>query len=122
MTDADWSDERRGSGGAAAFDQIEAAANALGPVKKFLTYAEAGRIFGRSPRTVRLWVASGHLRAIRIGRARLIPLAEIERLALGDAPAVPASDAPAAAGASKADLNAVDTKNPAPEAGSEAAE
>jgi excisionase family DNA binding protein len=88
----------------------------------FLTYAQVARIFGRSPRTVRLWVASGRLHAIRIGRARLIPRAEIERLAMEDTPALAPCDARVAAGANKADPHAVDTKNPAPEAVSEAAE
>ncbi|WBO60408.1 MULTISPECIES: helix-turn-helix domain-containing protein [unclassified Acidocella] len=59
------------------------------PAAQYLTYAEAARIFGRSPRTIRYWVAQGHLRAIRIGHARLIPFSEIQRL--GNAPALPES-------------------------------
>lgn len=51
--------------------------------RRFFTYSEAGLIFGRSPRTIRLWVAEGHLRAAKLGRGRLIPLSEILRLSDG---------------------------------------
>jgi hypothetical protein len=54
------------------------------PLKRqFFSYHEAGLIFGRSARTIRLWVLQGHLRANRMGRARQIPLAEILRLSEG---------------------------------------
>lgn len=50
---------------------------------RFFTYAEVACSFGRSPRTVRWWVKSGRLKAIKIGAARFIPEAEIERLLAG---------------------------------------
>ena len=44
-----------------------------------LTYDEAGRAMGVSPRTVWGLVASGKLRAVRIGRCVRIARAELER-------------------------------------------
>jgi excisionase family DNA binding protein len=54
---------------------------------QFFSYAQTAEIFGKSPRTIRLWVKLGHLNATRIGGARLISEAEIRRLAGGTAPA-----------------------------------
>ncbi len=50
---------------------------------RFYPYAEVAKMFGRSTRTVRLWVASGRLKAIKIGAAPFIPDAEIQRLQRG---------------------------------------
>jgi excisionase family DNA binding protein len=50
---------------------------------RFYPYAEVAKMFGRSTRTVRLWVASGRLKAIKIGAAPFIPDTEIQRLLTG---------------------------------------
>ena len=50
---------------------------------RFYPYAEVAKMFCRSVRTVRWWVKSGHLKAIKIGQARYIPEAEIQRLQSG---------------------------------------
>jgi hypothetical protein len=49
-------------------------------------YCEVAVIFGRSPRTIRHWVKTGLLKAIRVGAARLISEAEITRVITSDAP------------------------------------
>ncbi|MDE1895523.1 MAG: helix-turn-helix domain-containing protein [Betaproteobacteria bacterium] len=51
---------------------------------RFYSYAEVVAAFGKSTRTIRWWVKSGHIHAIKIGRARLISEAEIFRLANGE--------------------------------------
>jgi hypothetical protein len=49
-------------------------------VGRFYCYHEAALIFGKSPRTIRLWVKNGRLKAIKIDRIRLIPDTEIIRM------------------------------------------
>jgi excisionase family DNA binding protein len=53
---------------------------------RFYSYCQVAEIFGRSPRTIRHWVKTGLLKAIRVGAARLISEAEISRVITGDAP------------------------------------
>jgi len=50
---------------------------------RFYAYAEVAKMFGRTVRTVRWWVKSGRLKAIKIGAAPYIPEAEIQRLQAG---------------------------------------
>jgi excisionase family DNA binding protein len=50
---------------------------------RFYSYAEVAEMFGKSPRTIRWWVTTNRIRAIRIGGSRSIPKAEILRLATG---------------------------------------
>jgi excisionase family DNA binding protein len=50
------------------------------PEPHFYTYAAIAKMFGRTPRTVRWWVKSGRLRAVKIGCARFIPETELHRL------------------------------------------
>jgi hypothetical protein len=64
-------------------DDHDRAALSIPLNRRFYSYHEAGLIFGRSARTIRWWVRLGHLDANRMGRARLIPLAEILRLSEG---------------------------------------
>ncbi|OYV37140.1 MAG: hypothetical protein B7Z80_13675 [Rhodospirillales bacterium 20-64-7] len=47
---------------------------------RFYSYADVAKIFSRTPRTVRWWVKSGRLKAIKIGCARYIPDTEIYAL------------------------------------------
>lgn len=47
--------------------------------KLLLTYGEAGELLGLSGRTVWTLVATGQLRACRIGRSVRIPLVELEQ-------------------------------------------
>lgn len=47
--------------------------------RQALTYRETGNVIGLSERTVWGLVDRGELRAVRIGRAVRIPVAEIER-------------------------------------------
>lgn len=49
------------------------------PDRLALTYAEAARAVGCSPRTIWAACASGDLRAARVGRRRLISVAELRR-------------------------------------------
>ena len=51
---------------------------------RFYTYAQTAAVFGKSPRTIRAWVKSGHIHAIKIGNARLIAETEIRRVSDGD--------------------------------------
>lgn len=46
----------------------------------FMSFAQVAALFNRSPRTVRWWVASGRLPHIKIGGAKFIPRAAIDRL------------------------------------------
>jgi excisionase family DNA binding protein len=72
-----------------AFLTIEAAAELQSPapvreLPRFYSYAEVAAAFGKSTRTIRWWVKSGHIKAIKIGQARLISEAEILRVANGE--------------------------------------
>lgn len=58
---------------------------APGPeLPRFYSYEQIAAVFGKSPRTIRAWVKSGHIHAIKIGNARLISEAEIRRVSDGD--------------------------------------
>ena len=57
---------------------------------------DVGRLFGRSPGTIRLWIRQGRLRAYRLGRQWRVPRAALRELENGW------SDRPA----SRADLGA----------------
>ena len=46
----------------------------------FFTLSQAGKIFGKKPRTMRLWADTGRIRTIEIGRSRHVTKAEIQRL------------------------------------------
>ena len=60
------------------------AAQALAPLaQRFFTLAQAGKIFGKTPRTMRWWADTGRIRTVKIGAARFITAAEIERLQAG---------------------------------------
>jgi excisionase family DNA binding protein len=50
------------------------------PRLRLLSIAEVADIFGRSPRTVRLWLKQGRLPIVRIGRAPFVPETAIDRL------------------------------------------
>jgi len=56
---------------------------AAGPARRFFSLSEAGRIFGKSARTMRSWADGGQLRTVSIGRVRYVTEAEIARLANG---------------------------------------
>jgi excisionase family DNA binding protein len=64
--------------------QMPSEADSLEPhlpgLNPFLSFAQVAAMFGRSPRTVRWWVASGRLPHIKIGGAKFIPRAAIDRL------------------------------------------
>jgi len=50
-------------------------------MRSTVSVSDAARLFHVTPRTVRNWIASGHLHATRVSeRVTLVPLAEIERL------------------------------------------
>lgn len=51
----------------------------------FMSIAEAAAMFDRAPRTVRWWLASGRLPHVKIGGAKFIPRAAIDRLIDGAA-------------------------------------
>jgi excisionase family DNA binding protein len=55
--------------------------------RMFMSIAEVAALFGRAPRTVRWWLAEGRLPVVRVGRAKFIPRAAVERLVGGMAPA-----------------------------------
>jgi excisionase family DNA binding protein len=51
------------------------------PMQPTLSVRDAARLLRVTPRTVRNWIASGHLHATRVSeRVTLVPLTEIERL------------------------------------------
>ena len=50
------------------------------PSSRFMPIAEAAALFGRSPRTIRWWLAERRLPFITIGKAKFIPRAAIGRL------------------------------------------
>ena len=54
----------------------------------FLTHDAPAKLLQVSTRTVRRLIASGRIGALRIGRAVRIPHAEIDRLVLGENPAI----------------------------------
>lgn len=56
-----------------------AASPTASPQRLALSYGEAARAVGCSPRTIWSACASGDLRAARVGRRRLIPVAELRR-------------------------------------------
>lgn len=45
-----------------------------------LTIARVAERFGRSPRTVRWWIATGRLPVVRIGRTPFVPVKALEQL------------------------------------------
>jgi excisionase family DNA binding protein len=49
----------------------------------FMSIIEVAAMFGRSPRTIRWWLAEGRLPHVRIGGAKFIPRVAIERLICG---------------------------------------
>jgi hypothetical protein len=51
--------------------------------QRFFTLFTAGKIFGKSPRTMRWWADTGRIRSVKIGASRFITAAEIERLQRG---------------------------------------
>lgn len=50
---------------------------------------EAGRLLSLSPHTIRAYIRKSKLRAVRVGRRVLVPVAELERLAREGVPAQP---------------------------------
>lgn len=56
-----------------------AASNLTSPKRLALSYGEAARAVGCSARTIWAEVAKGDLRAARVGRRRLIAVAELNR-------------------------------------------
>ena len=54
----------------------------------FYTMAEVAEMFGRKPRTIRHWIAQGHLKRTKVGNAVFISEHEIDALAASaEAPA-----------------------------------
>ena len=51
--------------------------------QRFFTLSQAGKIFGKTPRTMRWWADTGRVRTVKIGVARFITETEIERLQRG---------------------------------------
>lgn len=51
---------------------------------QMLDVGEVAQLFSRSRRTIRWWIASGRLRAVRIGRSPFVPASEIDALLSGD--------------------------------------
>jgi excisionase family DNA binding protein len=52
---------------------------------------EAGEMLSIAPRTIRAWIKSGRIRAVRLGRRVLVPVSELHRL-IQDRPPEPAND------------------------------
>ncbi len=48
--------------------------------ERFLSVLETSRELGLTPVTVRSWLRGGKLKAVQVGRAYLIPEAEVARL------------------------------------------
>lgn len=51
--------------------------------QRFFSLFQASQAFGKSPRTLRWWADTGRIRTIKIGRARFVTEAEIQRLIAG---------------------------------------
>jgi hypothetical protein len=47
---------------------------------RMLSIVEVAQVFGRQPRTVRWWIASGRIAVVRIGRTPFVSEAELRRL------------------------------------------
>jgi uncharacterized protein YjcR len=45
-----------------------------------LSIADVGEMFGRSPRTIRSWIARGIFDSVKVGNAVFIPEAQVEAL------------------------------------------
>jgi len=60
--------------------EIARVSSAIKQRLQVLSIQEVAEIFGRSPRTIRDWIHSGKLRAIRVGRMPFVSLAEMEAL------------------------------------------
>lgn len=48
--------------------------------RTMLSIARVAERFGRSPRTVRWWIATGRLPAVRIGRTPFVPVEALDRM------------------------------------------
>lgn len=46
-----------------------------------LSIADAGERLSVSPRSIWRWIASGEIKAVKLGRAVRIPVSEVERIA-----------------------------------------
>jgi hypothetical protein len=62
------------------FDEPEPAQAAAPMAQRFFSLSHAGKIFGKSPRTMRWWADTGGVRTVKIGSTRFITEAEIQRL------------------------------------------
>ena len=51
--------------------------------QRFFALAQAGKIFGKTARTMRWWADTGRVRTIKIGASRFVTEAEIQRLLTG---------------------------------------
>ena len=51
--------------------------------QRFFTLSQAGKIFGKTARTMRWWADTGRVRTIKIGASRFVTEAEIQRLLTG---------------------------------------
>ena len=49
-------------------------------VARTITVEEAALVLKRQPRTIRKWIASGRLRANKVGKSYIIPEAEVDKL------------------------------------------
>ena len=47
---------------------------------RFYSLAEVGEMFGRAPRTIRHWIAQGHLKRTKVGNAMFISEHDIDAL------------------------------------------
>jgi hypothetical protein len=65
------------------FDEQEPAQAAALMAQRFFSLSRAGKIFEKSPRTVRWWADTGRVRTVKIGSSRFITEAEIQRLQHG---------------------------------------
>lgn len=53
------------------------------PAQQMLSTSEVAELFGRSPRTIRDWIARGLLRPVRVGRSVFILKAHVDALLTG---------------------------------------